>query len=582
MNTLFKQMKNYKFMTFLSIVFVAIMAIASLWQPKLLQEVLAAIMEDNLDAINTIGIWLIGVAIVGLIAGIANTIASAKVAQGVGADLREAAFRKIQTFSFSNIERFSSGNLVVRLTNDITQVQNLVMMTLQSLTRIPIIFIGAFVMAMFTLPQLWWIIILLIVLVAIVLMVAFSFMGRYFGKLQHYLDKVNTIAKENFAGIRVVKSFVQEDNELERFTKTSNKLNEYTIKVGYIFSIIIPSFMLIGNLALVGAIYFVGNGLLDNVTVADMPNIINTIAAIPSFISYLMQIMMAIIIGGMLVSFSSRAFISLGRLNEIMHTDPDIVYDPNAKEETLPGTVEFRNVSFKYNDDEELMLKNISFTANSGEMVGVVGATGAGKSTLVQLIPRLYDPTDGEILIGGKDLRTLNKNTVQNTIAIVLQKAILFSGTIADNLRHGKKHANLEDMNRASGIAQAKEFIEKLDTQYESHVQERGNNFSGGQKQRISITRGVIGDPKILILDDSTSALDARSEKLVKEALNHELTDTTTIIVAQKISSVVHADKILVLDNGELVGVGTHKELIQNSDVYREIYETQKGKEVVA
>lgn len=215
-------------------------------------------------------------------------------------------------------------------------------------------------------------------------------------------------------------------------------------------------------------------------------------------------------------------------------------------------------------------------------MVGVVGATGAGKSTLVQLIPRLYDPTDGEILIGGKDLRTLNKNTVQNTIAIVLQKAILFSGTIADNLRHGKKHANLEDMNRASGIAQAKEFIEKLDTQYESHVQERGNNFSGGQKQRISITRGVIGDPKILILDDSTSALDARSEKLVKEALNHELTDTTTIIVAQKISSVVHADKILVLDNGELVGVGTHKELIQNSDVYREIYETQKGKEVVA
>ncbi|TLG73803.1 ABC transporter ATP-binding protein [Culicoidibacter larvae] len=582
MNTLFKQMKNYKFMTFLSIVFVAIMAIASLWQPKLLQEVLTAIMEDNLDAINTLGVWLIGVAVVGLIAGIANTIASAKVAQGVGADLREAAFRKIQTFSFSNIERFSSGNLVVRLTNDITQVQNLVMMTLQSLTRIPIIFIGAFVMAMFTLPQLWWIIILLIVLVAIVLMVAFSFMGRYFGKLQHYLDKVNTIAKENFAGIRVVKSFVQEDNELKRFTKTSDKLNEYTIKVGYIFSIIIPSFMMIGNLAVVGAIYFVGSGILDNVTMADMPNIITTIAAIPSFISYLMQIMMAIIIGGMLVSFSSRAFISLGRLNEIMHTNPDIVYDPNAPEETLPGTVEFRNVSFKYNDDEELMLKNISFTANSGEMVGVVGATGAGKSTLVQLIPRLYDPTDGEILIGGKDLRTLNKNTVQNTIAIVLQKAILFSGTIADNLRHGKKQANLEDMNRASGIAQAKEFIEKLDTQYESHVQERGNNFSGGQKQRISITRGVIGDPRILILDDSTSALDARSEKLVKEALNHELTDTTTIIVAQKISSVVHADKILVLDNGELVGVGTHKELIQNSDVYREIYETQKGKEVVA
>ncbi|MBC1457645.1 ABC transporter ATP-binding protein [Listeria newyorkensis] len=573
MKVLFQHLKKYKLQTTLSTLFIVVMVISQLWQPKLLQQVLEAIIKDDMDDITRIGILLIIIAVVGLIAGILNTILSAKVAQGVGADIRETSFRKIQTFSFSNIERLSTGNLVVRQTNDITQVQNLVMLSLQSLTRIPIMFIGSFILAMYTLPELWWIIIVLVVLVFLIVFLIFGRMGKHFGKIQGFIDRVNAIAKENLAGMRVVKSFVQEDNELERFTKTSDKLTHHTIVVGQLFSIMIPAFMLVSNMAVVAAIYFAGDLVKDN------PEVIGAIA---SFMNYLMQIMMAIIIGGMLMMMASRAMISLQRIGEVLETEPDITYDENAPKQDLVGSVEFRDVSFQYEGDETKALKHISFEAKPGEMIGIVGATGSGKSTLAQLIPRLYDPTEGEILIGGTDLKKVNKQTLRDTVSLVLQRAILFSGTIAENLRHGKKDATPDDMEKATRIAQAKEFIERHADVYEAPIVERGNNFSGGQKQRLSISRGIIGDPKILILDDSTSALDARSEKLVKEALNKELSNTTTFIIAQKISSVIHADKILVLDAGELVGVGSHKELVETSAVYREIYDTQKGKEVDA
>lgn len=573
MKVLFQHLKKYKLQTTLSTLFIVVMVISQLWQPKLLQQVLEAIINDKMDEITRIGILLIVIAIVGLIAGILNTILSAKVAQGVGADIRETSFRKIQTFSFSNIERLSTGNLVVRQTNDITQVQNLVMMSLQSITRIPIMFIGSFILAMYTLPELWWIIIVLVVLVLLIVFLIFGRMGKHFGKIQGFIDRVNAIAKENLAGMRVVKSFVQEDNELERFTKTSDKLTHHTIVVGQLFSIMIPAFMLVSNMAVVAAIYFAGDLVKDN------PEVIGAIA---SFMNYLMQIMMAIIIGGMMMMMASRAMISLKRIGEVLDTEPDITYDENAPKQDLIGSVEFRDVSFQYEGDETKALKHISFEAKPGEMVGIVGATGSGKSTLAQLIPRLYDPTEGEILIGGTDLKKMSKQTLRDTVSLVLQRAILFSGTISENLRHGKKDATTDDMEKATRIAQAKEFIERQADVYDAPIVERGNNFSGGQKQRLSISRGIIGEPKILILDDSTSALDARSEKLVKEALNNELGDTTTFIIAQKISSVIHADKILVLDAGELVGVGTHKELVETSATYREIYDTQKGKEVDA
>ncbi|ELA48586.1 ABC transporter ATP-binding protein [Enterococcus faecium] len=569
MKLILRHAKKYKVAVFISLLSVAVMVAAALWQPKLLQQVLEAIITEDNDEMKTIGIYLISLALLGLAAGVTNTIFSAKVAQGVSADIREEAFRKIQTFSFGNIEQFSAGNLVVRLTNDITQIQNLVMISLQSLFRIPFLFIGAFILAMITMPQLWWIIVALIVTVFLITALSFTRMGKHFMIIQKLIDRVNSIAKENLLGIRVVKSFVQEENQLKTFSKVSEDLTKHNIIVGTLFSVMIPSFMLAANLAVVGAIFFVSDLVKDDPTL---------IGGIASFMNYLMQIMMAIIIGGMMMMMTSRAAVSLKRITEILDAEPDLTY-LDVPEQELTGSVTFDHVSFRYPGEDTDTLKDISFSIKPGEMVGIVGATGVGKSTLAQLIPRLFDPTEGKVEVGGVDLRQVNEKSLRQTVSFVLQKAILFSGTIAQNLRQGKKNATEKEMEHASSIAQAKEFIEKLSDRYEAPVEERSSNFSGGQKQRLSITRGVIGNPKILILDDSTSALDARSEKLVREALDRDLKGTTTIVIAQKISSVVKADRILVLDEGRLVGEGTHEELVAGNRVYQEIFETQKGTE---
>lgn len=569
MKLILRHAKKYKVAVFISLLSVAVMVAAALWQPKLLQQVLEAIITEDNDEMKTIGIYLISLALLGLAAGVTNTIFSAKVAQGVSADIREEAFRKIQTFSFGNIEQFSAGNLVVRLTNDITQIQNLVMISLQSLFRIPFLFIGAFILAMITMPQLWWIIVALIVTVFLITALSFTRMGKHFMIIQKLIDRVNSIAKENLLGIRVVKSFVQEENQLKSFSKVSEDLTKHNIIVGTLFSVMLPSFMLAANLAVVGAIFFVSDLVKDDPTL---------IGGIASFMNYLMQIMMAIIIGGMMMMMTSRAAVSLKRIAEILDAEPDLTY-LDVPEQELTGSVTFDHVSFRYPGEDTDTLKDISFSIKPGEMVGIVGATGAGKSTLAQLIPRLFDPTEGKVEVGGVDLRQVNEKSLRQTVSFVLQKAILFSGTIAQNLRQGKKNATEKEMEHASSIAQAKEFIEKLSDRYEAPVEERSSNFSGGQKQRLSITRGVIGNPKILILDDSTSALDARSEKLVREALDRDLKGTTTIVIAQKIASVVKADRILVLDEGRLVGEGTHEELVAGNRVYQEIFETQKGTE---
>ncbi|HAP6839716.1 TPA: ABC transporter ATP-binding protein [Enterococcus faecium] len=569
MKLILRHAKKYKVAVFISLLSVAVMVAAALWQPKLLQQVLEAIITEDNDEMKTIGIYLISLALLGLAAGVTNTIFSAKVAQGVSADIREEAFRKIQTFSFGNIEQFSAGNLVVRLTNDITQIQNLVMISLQSLFRIPFLFIGAFILAMITMPQLWWIIVALIVTVFLITALSFTRMGKHFMIIQKLIDRVNSIAKENLLGIRVVKSFVQEENQLKSFSKVSEDLTKHNIIVGTLFSVMIPSFMLAANLAVVGAIFFVSDLVKDDPTL---------IGGIASFMNYLMQIMMAIIIGGMMMMMTSRAAVSLKRIAEILDAEPDLTY-LDVPEQELTGSVTFDHVSFRYPGEDTDTLKDISFSIKPGEMVGIVGATGAGKSTLAQLIPRLFDPTEGKVEVGGVDLRQVNEKSLRQTVSFVLQKAILFSGTIAQNLRQGKKNATEKEMEHASSIAQAKEFIEKLSDRYEAPIEERSSNFSGGQKQRLSITRGVIGNPKILILDDSTSALDARSEKLVREALDLDLKGTTTIVIAQKIASVVKADRILVLDEGRLVGEGTHEELVAGNRVYQEIFETQKGTE---
>lgn len=565
----FKTLSRYKWFVLGSITMAALMIASSLLQPWLLKRILDALQSNSGQTISSTGAWLIGIGIVGLVAGGINVIIAAYIAQAVSSDLREATFRKIQTFSYANIEKFNAGNLVVRMTNDINQVQNLVMMVFQILFHLPLLFIGSVILALMTLPSLWWIIVLLIVLVSGLTALMMGLMGPRFRKFQVLLEKMNSIAKENLRGVRVVKSFVQEQEQFKKFSQVSDDLLSQNLFIGYAFSIVEPIMMFVGY----GAV-FLAVWALSGMVQAD-PEIVNSIA---SFVGYLNQIIFTIIMVGFLGNTVTRALISIRRINGVLDTAPAMVFK-DVPDEKLEGSLTFEHVTFTYPTDEEPILKDISFEVQAGQMIGVVGATGAGKSTLAQLIPRLFDPQEGSIMIGGKDLRDLSQGTLRKNVSIVLQKAILFKGTIADNLRQGKLNASLPEMERAAQIAQASEFINRMEDTFESEVEERGNNFSGGQKQRISIARGVVNNPNILILDDSTSALDAKSEKLVQEALNKELKGTTTIIIAQKISSVLHADKILVLDQGRLIGQGTHSELVATNKIYREIYETQKGKE---
>ncbi|WP_270322314.1 ABC transporter ATP-binding protein [Weissella confusa] len=561
--------KGYKLDLTIAVLTVTIMAISMLLQPTLLTNIVQAISDDNMDKVNQIGLKLLVIAGIGLIAGIINTIFAARASQGIASDVREAAYRKIQTFSFGNIEQYSVGNLVVRLTNDITQIQSILMMGLQPLLRMPILFVGGFILAVHSIPALWWIIVVMVILVGAVSAVVMGNMGKRFGMIQGLIDRVNAKAKENLQGVRVVKSFNQEDNEQKRFNEVSDELNGVNLQIGYLFSIIVPAFMFIGQGLMVVAIYFVGN------MVGSEPKML---AQITGFTNYLMIIMQSIIIGGMMMTFAARGFVSMGRIQEIMNTEPDLQYK-DVPEQDLSGAVEFDDVSFTYPGDDKPTLKHISFAVQPGEMIGIVGATGSGKSTMAQLIPRLFDPTEGTVKVGGVDLKDTNESSLRKTVSFVLQRATLFSGKISDNLRQGKADAEEADMKRAAQIAQAAEFVERYEDTYEHVVEERSSNFSGGQKQRLSIARGVIGDPKILILDDSTSALDAKSEKLVKEALNHDLQDTTTFIIAEKISSVINAHRILVLEDGELVAEGAHKDLVETSPIYQEIYKTQKAQE---
>ena len=566
---LFQKIKAYKWQALASLIMTGLMVTSSLLQPRYLQEVLEALLAGDNEAIYNIGFWLILVALIGLVAGGINVVLAAYIAQGVSSDLREDAFRKIQTFSYANIEKFNAGNLVVRMTNDINQIQNVVMMTFQILFRLPLLFIGSFILAVATLPSLWWVLVLMVVLIVAMTGLMMGMMGPRFAKFQTLLERINAIAKENLRGVRVVKSFVREKDQFNKFTQVSDELLGENLYIGYAFSIVQPAMMLISY----GAV-FLSIWLVAGMAESD-PSVVGSIA---SFVNYLSQIIFTIVMVGFLGNSVTRAMISLRRIREILDTVPAMTFK-DVEDEELEGSLSFENVTFTYPNDEEPILKDVSFDIAAGEMVGVVGATGAGKSTLAQLIPRLFDPQQGSVKIGGKDIRTVSEGTLRKTVSIVLQRAILFSGTIADNLRQGKGDATVSEMERAARIAQASEFISRMDLAFESPVEERGTNFSGGQKQRMSIARGIVSNPKILIFDDSTSALDAKSERLVQEALNKDLKGTTTIIIAQKISSVVHADKILVLDQGRLIGQGKHADLVATNSVYREIYETQKGKE---
>lgn len=562
--------RNYRIPVWGSVISLIIAAFCSLLQPWLLQDTLNCLMKNDAAGIKRYGIFLLLLAAIGVMCGILNIWFAAKTAQGVTSDVREQLYRKIQSFSFSNIEKFSVGTLIVRLINDMNQVTNIIMTTLMQVLRMPIILIGSFVMGIGTLPRYWWVQILLLLIVSLVLFFVFPSLDKLFSKYQVWFDECNTVARESMQGVRVVKSFNRQDQETEKFTASSNKLNQLNIKIGYVFSILMPAFTLVVCIGTALIVYLVGKniGLYPK-----------DISAISSYVGYLSQMLSNLAFGGMMLAQYSRGLVSLKRIDEVIETEPDLKFNHEESNVDLKGSVEFDDVSFKYPGSSKETLSHVSFKVNPGETVGIVGRTGSGKSTLVSLLVRLYDPTSGTIRLGGCDLRDVNERKLRKMAALVQQKALLFSGTIADNLRQGDENATEEDMERAIEISQAKEFIDKYPDRFEHVVEERSANFSGGQQQRLSIARGIIGKPKVLILDDSTSALDAESEKNVQAGLEQKLGDATVFIIAEKIFSVMHADKILVMDDGKIKAMGTHEELLLTSPLYQEIYETQRARE---
>ncbi|CCI84839.1 hypothetical protein FC52_GL000912 [Lactobacillus pasteurii DSM 23907 = CRBIP 24.76] len=570
MKILLPYFKKYWRDVVLTTVFVIISAFASLFQPRVLENIQKALIKDQTSGVINDGLWLIILAIVSIASGILSVFYSAKLAQNITSDLRETTYSKIQSFSFANIEYFSTGSLTTRLINDMNQVTNLLMNLFLQLLRMPILIVGSIIFSIITIPRYWWATLLMTGLIIFIGSWVLKKMGIVFEKFQGTMDEISTQAKETLQGVRVVKSFNQEDQEVKKFDQTSDRLNGYNLQIGYWFSTIMPAFLLMGYLIIALVTYLIGTSIKSHP--AD-------VAVISPYLNYILTLLFCSLNVGMVSMTFTRGNVSLRRIKEVLDTKPDVVFNEKVPKSALAGSIEFDDVSFTYQGNTDPTLEHISFKANAGEQIGIIGATGSGKSTLAQLIARIYDPTAGKVKIGGSDLREVSEEALRKTVAFVLQKAILFSGTIKSNLKQGNSEATNYEIERAAQMAQAQEFIQRYSDNYDHEVEERSANLSGGQKQRLSIARGLISGAPILILDDSTSALDAESEKKVQQALEKELTGTTTVIIAEKLVSVMHADKILVLDQGKLVAQGTHKELLKSSPIYQEIYQTQKAKE---
>lgn len=544
-----------------------------LLQPKLMASIVNdGVMAGNLLHIQKTGALMLGAAFVGLLGGMGCTIYSSIASQHFGADLREDLFLKVQSFSFRNLDRFKAGSLVTRLTNDVVQLQNLVQMALRILVRAPFLALGSLAMALTISWRLGVILAVVIPLLFAALFVVIRKGFPLFSLVQKKLDSVNTVLQENLAGIRVVKAFVRSGYERKRFGKTNDEYMETAVQASRVAALIMPIMMLLMNMSIVAVLWYGGAQVWDgSLQVGDLI----------AFINYVTQVLFSLLMVGMMLMNVSRAKASADRINEVLQTEPEIADRDNPDRSAVTsGKVAFEHVSFAYGSGEdEWVLKDISFTAEPGQTVAILGATGSGKSSLVSLIPRLYDVTQGSVKIDGTDVRDIELKHLRSRIGMVLQESILFTGTIRDNIRFGKPDATQEEVEAAAKAAQAHDFIMKLPEGYDTLLGQRGVNLSGGQKQRISIARALLIRPQILILDDSTSAVDLGTESRIQKALKELMKQSTSFLIAQRISSVLEADKILVLEDGQIAAAGTHRELMAASPVYQDIYRSQLGKE---
>ncbi|RJW87976.1 ABC transporter ATP-binding protein [Clostridiales bacterium AF36-10] len=546
--------------------------------PKFMSMIINnGVASRNVAYIGKMGALMVLTVLFMAVGGILGAYFSAKASISFTSDMRNDLFRKVQQFSFENIDDYSTGSLVTRLTNDVQQVQNVLMMGLRMALRAPGMFLGALIMAFMMNRQLAVIILIVIpLLLAAILLILKTAFPR-FGEMQRRLDRLNSGIQESLTNVRVVKSFVREDHEIEKFSKLNDDLKESSLRALRIVITTMPVMMFAMNVTTLAVVWYGGNIIIaGNMPVGDLT----------AFTTYIVQILMSLMMLSMVFLQSSRASASMKRINEIFDTEIGLNDDnaENKDKKVTEGCVEFKNVSFGYggeNGRKDLVLEGISFTAEPGQTIGIIGSTGSGKTSLVQLIPRLYDVTGGEVLVDGVNVKEYSLKHLREGVGMVLQKNILFSGTIEENLRWGNEDAPMEDVIRFSESAQADPFVKTFKNGYDTEMGQGGVNVSGGQKQRLCIARALLKRPKILILDDSTSAVDTATEAKIRESLYHDLKDTTKIIIAQRISSVQEADQILVLEDGKIIGHGTHEELLKTCEAYSEIYTTQIGNQSI-
>lgn len=546
--------------------------------PKFMSMIINnGVASRNVAYIGKMGTLMVLTVLFMAVGGILGAYFSAKASISFTSDMRNDLFRKVQQFSFENIDDYSTGSLVTRLTNDVQQVQNVLMMGLRMALRAPGMFLGALIMAFMMNRQLAVIILIVIpLLLAAILLILKTAFPR-FGEMQRKLDRLNSGIQESLTNVRVVKSFVREDHEIEKFSKLNDDLKESSLRALRIVIATMPVMMFAMNVTTLAVVWYGGNIIIAG----KMP-----VGDLTAFTTYIVQILMSLMMLSMVFLQSSRASASMKRINEIFDTEISLNDDhaKNKDKKVTEGRVEFKNVSFGYsgeNGRKDLVLEGISFTAEPGQTIGIIGSTGSGKTSLVQLIPRLYDVTGGEVLVDGVNVKEYSLKHLRDGVGMVLQKNILFSGTIEENLRWGNEDAPMEDVIRFSESAQADPFVKTFKNGYDTEMGQGGVNVSGGQKQRLCIARALLKRPKILILDDSTSAVDTATEAKIRESLYHDLKDTTKIIIAQRISSVQEADQILVLEDGKIIGHGTHEELLKTCEAYSEIYTTQIGNQSI-
>ena len=569
--TLMKSIREYKKQSILAPAFVALEVIMEVIIPFLMAKLIDdGIYAGNMSVIYKIGLTLVISAIMSLIFGVLSGKFAATASAGFAKNLRKDMYYNVQNFSFGNIDKFSTSSIVTRLTTDVTNLQQAYQMIIRIAVRSPLMLISALIMSMNINVRLSLIFLILLPIIGIGLFFITKKAHPIFEKVFKTYDKLNNVALENVRGIRVVKSYVLEDEEKKKFGKVSDEIYRLFTKAETIVAFVSP-LMQFAIYTCIILISWFGARIIVNTHMADL-----TTGQLTSLITYTTQILMSLMMFSMIFVMITISRASAERIVEIINERTDLSNPENPIKEVKTGDIEFKDVSFSYvKDKKKLCLKDINLKIKSGETVGIIGGTGSSKTSLIQLIPRLYDVTEGAVLVSGNDVKKYDLETLRNSVAVVLQKNVLFSGTIKENLKWGNKDASDEEIKRVCKLAKADEFIESFPDKYDTYIEQDGTNVSGGQKQRLCIARALLKKPKILILDDSTSAVDTKTDSLIRKAFREEIPDTTKIIIAQRINSVQDADKIIVMDNGKINAVGTHEELLENNEIYREVYSSQ-------